>query len=125
MSVKVERDTGWVGMGSRFTLVVNGEKREKIKYNETINLMIDEPEVTLRATQFGVKTNEVIVKDNEHVKITSTRWSALSFVGFILLLLLTNLIDNVLISDVLFILSIALLISIFIPEKHYRIDHIE
>lgn len=112
-------------MASRFTLVVNGEKREKIKYNETINLMIDEPEVTLRATQFGVKTNEVIVKDNEHVKITSTRWSTLSFVGFILLLLLTNLIDNVLISVVLFILSIALLISIFIPEKHYRIDHIE
>lgn len=125
MSVKIERDTGWIGMGSRFTLVVNGEKREKIKYNETINLSIEEPEVTLRATQFGVKTNEVTVRDYDHVRITSTRWSKMSYASLIILLLFVNLIDNILILLVAFILSIALFISIFMPEKHYRIEHIE
>ncbi len=125
MSVKVERDTGWLGMGSRFTLVVDGEKTAKIKYNETIDLMIDEPVVTLIATQFGVKTNQVTVKDNDYVKITATSWSTVSFAGLIILLFVINLINNPLILFGLFILSIALFISIFIPEKHYRIEHVE
>lgn len=125
MSVKVERDTGWLGMGSRFTLVVDGEKTAKIKYNETIDLMIDEPVVTLLATQFGVKTNQVTVKDNDYVKITATSWSTVSFAGLIILLFVINLINNPLILFGLFILSIALFISIFIPEKHYRIEHVE
>lgn len=36
MSVKIERDTGCIGMGSRFTLVVNGEKKKRLSITKQL-----------------------------------------------------------------------------------------
>lgn len=73
MAVTIKRNTGWLGMGSKISLKMNGEKALKIADSQKIELTIQNDESYLQATHFGSKSNEINVKDGDTVEITSTK----------------------------------------------------
>lgn len=122
MNIKVQRKTGWVGMGSRFTLIINGEKYDKIKHKEVINLNLSEQEATIQATQFRVQTNELTVKDNDEIRIVTTRWTTISYVIFFLFVLISGLSDNLIFTALPLVLAVVMIFAIFIPGNYYRLE---
>lgn len=91
MSVKIKRNTGWVGQFPNFNIIINGEKVEEVGNNDTIQIEIPDEEATLQVSQWGIKSNEIIVNDGEKVEIYTTAWGKYSIFVFMLALLLTNL----------------------------------
>lgn len=67
MSVKIKRNTGWVGQFPNFNIIINGEKVEEVGNNDTIQIEIPDEEATLQVSQWGIKSNEIIVNDGEKV----------------------------------------------------------
>lgn len=116
MSITIKRRTGWQGMASKIQIKVNGEKVASISHNQQINVSFPDEIVHLKVTQFGVKSNEIVVKDGDIVEITPTLWYRLGHQLFVAVMIITLFIPN---SDtyrsiVLIILSLFLLFSSYI-----------
>lgn len=54
---------------SKFQLIVDEEKTEKIKNSETIELTIPKETATVKISQYDAKTNEVTVTDGDQMTI--------------------------------------------------------
>lgn len=116
MSITIKRRTGWQGMASKIQIKVNGEKVASISHNQQIDVSFPDEIVHLKVTQFGVKSNEIVVKDGDIVEITPTLWYRLGHQLFVAVMIITLFIPN---SDtyrsiVLIILSLFLLFSSYI-----------
>ncbi|MFC5975868.1 MULTISPECIES: hypothetical protein [Carnobacterium] len=92
MTVTIKRKTGWLGMGSKISINVNGEKAVKIAHSQEIDLDIQNNNAYLKVTQFGAKSNEVKVIDGDTVEITSAKWSYISYYLFYVFLFIINFI---------------------------------
>lgn len=116
MSITIKRRTGWQGMASKIQIKVNGEKVASISHNQQINVSFPDEIVHLKVTQFGVKSNEIVVKDGDIVEITPTLWYRLSYQLFVAGMIITLFIPNFDTYKSIFriILSLFLLISSYI-----------
>lgn len=65
MAVKINRHTGWIGMGSRFQILINGKKQDTLTHNSEVYLKIPNEEAIIQATQWGIKTNKISVRDGD------------------------------------------------------------
>ena len=99
MSVTIKRNTGWAGTGSNVQIQVNGEKIASVMNHQHILINLQDSPARLKATQFGIKSNEIKVKSGDTVELTSTWISRLSFP----------------------LIMIPMLFTIFIPSIKYRI----
>lgn len=116
MAITIKRRTGWQGMASKIQIKVNGEKVASISHNQQIDVSFPDEIVHLKVTQFGVKSNEIVVKDGDILEITPTLWYRLGHQLFVAVMIITLFIPN---SDtyrsiVLIILSLFLLFSSYI-----------
>lgn len=116
MSITIKRRTGWQGMASRIQIKVNGEKVASISHNQQIDVSFTDEIVHLRVSQFGVKSNEIVVKDGDVVEITPTLWYRRSYQLFVAVMFVTLFIPNYYEyrSIFLIILSLFLLICSYI-----------
>lgn len=69
MSIKVYRNTGFMGSAVRLKLRINGERIEKIKRQEILTIQIPREQVTFGIKLFLEKKNEIIVKNGDVIDI--------------------------------------------------------
>lgn len=72
--VTIKRNTGWIGVASRIKIKVNGEKSALISEGQTIEIELPADESSLKATQLGVRSNEIIVRDGDILEIHQTKF---------------------------------------------------
>lgn len=75
MSITVVRRTGLIGTILKMTIKINGERVAKIANDQKLEMSIPNNVVQICATQSGVKSNTIEVKDGERVQIKSNKWS--------------------------------------------------
>lgn len=108
MSITLKRNTGWLGMGVKLTVKINGEKVSTIGYDEEIRLNIPHNSSELRVTQFGTKSNKVDVKNNDTIEIITPK---LSYIMFFLVIISPTLLSSFINIVALYI---VLIISTFL-----------
>ena len=115
MSIIIKRDTGWTGMGTRITVKLNGEKVGKVSHNNQIKVDFPKKSAKLRVSQLGVKSNEIEVKDGDVVEIKQARWYWMSYLLYMVLILVSIFIPD-LTHRLIIIISfgILLIMSIFL-----------
>lgn len=79
MSIIIRRSTGWAGSASLIQIIVNGEKVAGIMENQSLEVELPDGKINLKAKQFGVKSNEVEVRDGDILEIKRTRWHRMIF----------------------------------------------
>lgn len=84
--VRIKRNTGLSGAGSKIKVYVNDEKAATIKQNKQVVLELPTPEAKVFVSQLGVYSNELIVKEGQVVEITTRSWTHVSLVFFLILL---------------------------------------
>lgn len=122
MSIQVHRKTGWVGMFGNLQVLVNGDKNKKVSNNETIDIHIPEEGATIQASTFGMKTNEIEVKDGDQLLLKSTFWGLYGFTFMIILMLINPFVRNIYLSGFALFYAIIMFITGFIPGMHQRLE---
>lgn len=88
--IRIKRNTGSSGMLGKIKIYIDGEEAARIKQDQQIELELPNEEVTITATQFGSRSNELVVKNGQVVEITNSSWLyayyAFVFVAIFLLL---------------------------------------
>lgn len=84
--VRIKRNTGISGAGSKIKVYVNDEKVATIKRNKQIELDLPAAEAKLSVSQLGVQSNELIVKEGQVVEITTRSWTYISLIFFLIIL---------------------------------------
>ena len=95
MELQVTRNTGFYGMGSAIELTKNGQKWLVINNNQTKKLEVSEAEVTLQASFFFMKSNQLLVKNTGNpvkIEITMNPMLLSGYLFFFLILLLLPII---------------------------------
>lgn len=91
MTIQIKRETGLLGGFSKFSVKINGKKRGTLENEEILQLEIPDDEAVLQLTQFGVKTNEINVKDGDRLKVSTTTWGIYGKMMCIFLFIISGL----------------------------------
>lgn len=122
MSVMIKRDTGLLGTMSKFQVIVNGEKVETINNSDVLELDIKEPEAIIQFSQFGVKTNEIQIKDGDSLELSTRSWSIYSIFALMILL---NLVRPLAIRGIGYaIIVVYLLMALFKTGFIYEVKKV-
>lgn len=84
--VRIKRNTGILGAGSRIKIYINDKKVATIKQNKQVELELPSDEAKVSVSQLGVHSNEVIVKNGQVVEITTRSWTYISLILFFVVL---------------------------------------
>lgn len=84
--VRIKRNTGISGAGSRIKVYVNDEKAATIKQNKQVELELPADEAKVSVSQLGVRSNELIVKEGQVVEIITRSWTYVSLILFFIIL---------------------------------------
>ncbi|MGH4050651.1 MAG: hypothetical protein ACREVX_04745 [Clostridium sp.] len=115
MSITIKRNTGWQGMGSKIQIKVNGEKADSVMENSSVDIELPDGKAQIKVTQFGIKSNEMAVKEGDIIRLTSTRWLRMSFPLILIIFVLTIFLPNLTYRLTVFsILCVLIVISIFL-----------
>ncbi|MGH4120049.1 hypothetical protein [Clostridium sp.] len=115
MSITIKRNTGWQGISSKIQIQVNGEKADSVMENNSVDVELPDGKAHIKVTQFGVKSNEIAVKEGDIIRITSTRWLRMSFPLIFIISFLTIFLPNLTYRLTIFLSLWALIvISIFL-----------
>jgi len=88
--VRIKRNTGILGAGSRIKIYVNDEKAATVKQNKQVELKLPASQAKVSVSQLGVHSNEVIVKEGQVVEITTRSRTYISLIFFLILLASAN-----------------------------------
>lgn len=129
MTVKIIRNTGFLGMGSSFRVLVNEEKRQKVKNDQTVVINIPSSPTKIQVTQYGVKSKEMLVDSGDEVEITTRLIGKLFLPLLILSSLMQTLISNLSIRTVisanLLFVSIVLGVCFLIPGAIFQLKKVD
>jgi ribosomal protein S17 len=115
MSITIKRNTGWQGMSSKIQIEVNGEKADSVMENNSVDVELPDGKAHIKVTQFGIKSNEIAVKEGDIIRITSTRWIRMSFPLVLIIFFLTIFLPNLTYGlTIFFVLGALIVISIFL-----------
>ena len=126
MSVTIKRKTGLLGVASKMSIKVNGEKVTKIANEEVVDIDIDAESILLRVTQFGTRSNQIEVKDGDVVEINTTKIYYIIFLfPFISLFVSNSLKDQPYTLNTFLMLFLGMLLSLFLFEGYHlkKIDN--
>lgn len=124
MTIKIKRNTGWQGMASQIQLKLNGKEVASIGEKQSIEIDLPDDYGNLKVSQFGIKSNEIEVKDGDIIEIKSTLWSRIAHPLMIFIIFLT-----VFISDfrnrliIIFLVGILTIISMHFINGFDLIKH--
>lgn len=74
MAITINRNTGWNGWFLETQIILDGDKIQTIGENQTLKLDLESPKALLKVKQFGIKSNEIEVKDGDVLEIKSSLW---------------------------------------------------
>lgn len=74
MSITVKRSTGWEGSATKMQIIVNGEKVTTINKNQILEVELHGVKNSLKVRQFGVRSNEIEVRDGDILEVKYKRW---------------------------------------------------
>ena len=94
MSITIKRNTGWMGSAAKIQIRLNGKNIAGVTNNQSVDVEIPDREAHLKVTQFGIKSNQVRVRDGDMIRITSTSWLRISFLLLIIIYFLTIFLSN-------------------------------
>lgn len=126
MSVTIKRKTGLLGVASKMSIKVNGEKVTKIANEEVVDIDIDAESILLRVTQFGTRSNQIEVKDGDVVEINTTKIYYIIFLfPFISLFVCNSLKDQPYTLNTFLMLFLGMLLILFLFEGYHlkKIDN--
>lgn len=126
MSVTIKRKTGLLGVASKMSIKVNGEKVTKIANEEVVDIDIDAESILLRVTQFGTRSNQIEVKDGDVVEINTTKIYYIIFLfPFISLIVSNSLQDQPYTLNTFLMLFLGMLLILFLFEGYHlkKIDN--
>lgn len=126
MSVTIKRKTGLLGVASKMSIKVNGEKVTKIANEEVVDIDIDAESTLLRVTQFGTRSNQIEVKDGDVVEINTTKIYYIIFLfPFISLFVSNSLKDQPYTLNTFLMLFLGMLLILFLFEGYHlkKIDN--
>lgn len=126
MSVTIKRKTGLLGVASKMSIKVNGEKVTKIANEEVVDIDIDAESILLRVTQFGTRSNQIEVKDGDVVEINTTKIYYIIFLfPFISLFVSNSLQDQPYTLNTFLMLFLGMLLILFLFEGYHlkKIDN--
>ncbi len=126
MSVTIKRKTGLLGVASKMSIKVNGEKVTKIANEEVVDIDIDAESILLRVTQFGTRSNQIEVKDGDVVEINTTKIYYIIFLfPFISLFVSNSLKDQPYTLNTFLMLFLGMLLILFLFEGYHlkKIDN--
>ena len=84
--VRIKRNTGILGAGSRIKIYINDKKVATIKQNKQVELELPADEAKVSVSQLGVRSNELIVKEGQVVEIITRSWTYVSLILFFIIL---------------------------------------
>lgn len=126
MSVTIKRKTGLLGVASKMSIKVNGEKVTKIANEEVVDIDIDAESTLLRVTQFGTRSNQIEVKDGDVVEINTTKIYYIIFLfPFISLFVSNSLKDQPYTLNTFLMLFLGMMLILFLFEGYHlkKIDN--
>lgn len=112
-----------------FKIKVGDEIVRKINFREQVQIDIPTEEATLQASQWGIETEQIKVKDGDYVEIFATKWErlrSLLFVGIILLnfIPIDGSIQGTILLGLIIYIIIDIVISMTKPGFNYNIRKI-
>lgn len=113
MSIKIKRNTGWLGTASKIAIKVNGEKVAKISNNQEMEIEIPDETAQLKVSQTGMRSNEIEVQDGDVVEVTTSKSTFVIFFLVFASLLMMNVVQNTILPA---ILLIAFAVGFFLIE---------
>ena len=72
--ITVKRSTGWIGSATKMQIIVNGERLATINNNQILEVELPGAKNDLRVRQFGVRSNEIEVKDGDILEVRYKGW---------------------------------------------------
>lgn len=122
MSVTIIRRTGWLGMGARIAIAVNGEKKARIGFRENLQLSLPTETAVLSVSQFGAKSNSVEVKDGDTVELRTSIWTKAIIVILLGYTFMGNFLSSELYLNGFFVLAIlSLLVGLFLDSFRLKV----
>ena len=94
MQVRVKRNTGIMGAGSKIVLKVDEQVESKLKNNEEYIFTIDKESVKIKAKQMYLGSNEIKVNGKEKVEIKMNPMCLLLFVFSFILIFTSVIFEN-------------------------------
>lgn len=94
MQVRVKRNTGIMGAGSKIVLKVDEQVESKLKNNEEYIFTIDKESVKIKAKQMYLGSNEIKVNGKEKVEIKMNPMCLLLFVFSFILFFTSFIFEN-------------------------------
>lgn len=125
MSVTIKRKTGTLGMGTKFSVKVNGEKVSKIANEESIELDIKEDNTLLRVSQFGSQSNQIEVKNGDVVEVTTTKLAYIAFFIPFIFIIASNIVESIYYTTSTLIIMLLLMLFILFTFNSYRLKVID
>lgn len=127
MSVIIKRKTGFLGMASKISVKVNGEKVSKIANDESLELDIKDDNASLRVSQFGSRSNQIEVTDGDVVEVTTTKLAYMAFFIPFIFNIASNIVPTVHYyttnSFIMVLLSMLFILTMFNIYRLKVIDH--
>ena len=74
MCITIKRSTGWEGSATKMQIIVNGEKLTTINKNQTLEVELPGGKNSLKVRQFGIRSNEIEVKDGDILEVKYKLW---------------------------------------------------
>ena len=94
MQVRVKRNTGIMGAGSKIVLKVDEQVEAKLKNNEEYIFTTDKESVKIKAKQMYLGSNEIKVNGKEKVEIKMNPMCLLLFVFSFILIFTSGIFEN-------------------------------
>lgn len=101
--IRIKRNTGLSGILGNIKIKVDGQDAARIKEGQQIELELPDEDATISASQFGSRSNELVVKNGQVVEITNSSWLPAYY---------------------LFVLVAIVMLSLFVPDAYRSVGYL-
>lgn len=125
MTIKLRRDTGWIGSIRSAKVKINDQIVGKVPNHHEIVLSIDEPTATIQVVQSSTKSNQIEVSKGDYILVTTNIWTNLLTLFIFCLPLINSLfIESQVVSWVSIALLLSQFVAFFIPGYYFRVKKV-
>ncbi len=101
--IRIKRNTGLSGILGNIKIKVDGQDAARIREGQQIELELPDEDATISASQFGSRSNDLVVKNGQVVEITNSAWLPAYY---------------------LFVLVAILMLSFFVPDAYRSVGYL-
>lgn len=118
MSITIMQSTGTGAIG-KMQIIINGEKVAAIAEEESLEIEIPNEVSILKVRRFGVRSNEIEVRDGDVLEIKYKRWHLMLLPLVIVFIIITISFPELSYTSTVLPISVLFLIVAFGPKAYY------